>query len=209
MALRARPEAAVVMAGMNDTMRSDFDGGRLQADLASVVSSLITAGTTVVTIRYHDHSRVFRLPGPLRRALATRIEELNAAFDAVVQRHEVGVVDLDRMPGAYHPAAWAVDRLHPSELGHRMLARAFARQLADAGVAVPHEVSLNCAGGAQVGGLDHVGWLVLKGLPWLLRRGSDIVPHVLATTIRTAWANRGRRRLPGTTTEAPVQERST
>jgi lysophospholipase L1-like esterase len=189
-ALRVRPEAAVLMVGMNDTMRSDFDRSRLRTDLGSVVSQLVAAGTTVVTIRYHDHSRVFRLPGPLRRALATRIDQLNSVFDDVVQRHGVPMLDLDRMPGAYHPATWSVDRLHPSELGHRLLAREFAHAFADAGLAVPGEVSLACAGGAQVSGLDHVAWLVLKGIPWLLRRGSDIVPHVVSTVLRTAWASR-------------------
>lgn len=202
-ALRAHPEAAVLMVGMNDTMRSDFDRGRLRTDLGSVVSQLVAAGTTVVTIRYHDHSKVFRLPGPLRRALATRIDQLNAVFDDVVQRHGVPVLDLDRMPGAYHPATWSVDRLHPSELGHRLLARAFAAAFADAGLAVPGEVSLACAGGAKISGLDHVAWLVLKGIPWLFRRGSDFVPHVASTVLRTAWTNRASKR-PEQAWEQPV-----
>lgn len=189
-ALRVHPEAAVVMVGMNDTMRSDFDQGRLRADLGSVVSELTAAGTTVVTIRYHDHSKVFRLPGPLRRVLATRIDQLNKVFDDVVARHAVPVLDLDRMPGAYHPATWSVDRLHPSELGHRLLASAFANAFADAGLAVPGEVSLACAGGARISGMDHAGWLVLQGIPWLIRRGSDIVPHIVGTVMRTTWTNR-------------------
>lgn len=191
-ALRVRPEAAVLMVGMNDTMRSDFDRTRLRTDLGSVVSQLVAAGTTVVTIRYHDHSRVFRLPGPLRRALAARIDQLNTVFDDVVQRHNVPMLDLHRMPGAYHPATWSVDRLHPSELGHRLLAREFAHAFAEAGLAVPGEVSLACGGGAEISGLDHVAWLVVKGIPWLLRRGSDVVPHVVSTVLRTMWANRTR-----------------
>ncbi len=47
------------------------------------------------------------------------------------------VLDIDVLPGAYERSAWAVDRLHPSERGHRMLAAGFATLLAGAGFAVP------------------------------------------------------------------------
>ena len=81
-------------------------------------------------------------------------------------RHGTAVVDLGAVPGIYTPAAWAIDRLHPSELGHRMLARAIALRLAEAGTSVPGEVSMSCAGGRPASW----GWLVVKGVPWLCRR---------------------------------------
>jgi lysophospholipase L1-like esterase len=183
-ALRSRPDVAVLVAGMNDTLRSDFDPVRLYADLDHVVGSLRAAGTAVLTARYHDHSKVFRLPGPLRRALVQRIGQLNEVTDAVVARHAIGCLDLDRVPGAYQRAAWSVDRLHPSELGHRMLARGFAGLLADAGWAVPHPVSLACSGGARITGWHHLGWLAFKGVPWLWRRGRDLMPYAAAIMFR-------------------------
>ena len=100
-ALAAKPDAAVVLVGMNDTLRSDFDAAKLHEDLDRVIGSLCTAGASVVTVRFHDHSRVFRLPGSLRRALTGRIAELNRVVDAVVARHGVGCVDLNLLPGAY------------------------------------------------------------------------------------------------------------
>jgi lysophospholipase L1-like esterase len=136
-ALAARPDVAVVLVGMNDTMRSDFHPRQLHADLDHTVATLVDAGAAVVTIRYHDHARVFRMPNSLRRALRARITDLNAIMDAVVHRHEIGVVDLDHLPGVYDRVMWSVDRLHPSELGHRRLARAFAQRLAEAGVIAP------------------------------------------------------------------------
>jgi hypothetical protein len=135
----------------------------------------------VITAKYHDHHRVFRLPGPLRRALASRIAALNEVLDAVGNRHGATVLDLGSLPGIYQPAAWAVDRLHPSELGHRLLARAIADRLAAAGKIVLGEVSLECAGGRMPGRLARWGWLVFKGLPWLVRRGRDLVPYALST----------------------------
>lgn len=182
-----RPDAAVLLVGMNDTLRSDFDGRRLHLDLDAIVGALVSAGSAVVTVRFHDHSRVFRLPGALRRALRARIAELNDIVDAVVRRHGIGCVDLDLMAGAYAPETWAVDRLHPSELGHRRLAAAFAARLAEAGCEVPGRVSPVCTGGLKVTPLHHVGWLVFKGVPWLWRRGRDLVPYAAAITYR-AWA---------------------
>jgi lysophospholipase L1-like esterase len=186
MAAALRPDAVVIVAGMNDTMRSDFDPARLRADLDHVVARLLDVGAVVVLASYHDHARVFRLPKPLRRALRRRVDELNAVIRAVVVARGVGCVDLDTLPGAYDLAAWSVDRLHPSELGHRMLAKGFADELALAGCVVESPVSLVCAGGRAVAAWQHVAWLVLKGIPWLWRRGSDLVPYAFTVLYRTA-----------------------
>ncbi|MEV0676226.1 SGNH/GDSL hydrolase family protein [Actinosynnema sp. NPDC050436] len=186
-ALRAAPDAAVLLVGMNDTLRADFDAVRLHEDLDAVVGGLVAVGASVVTVRFHDHGRVFRMPGALRRALSARIAELNEVVDTVVRRHGVGCVDLDLMDGAYALETWAVDRLHPSELGHRRLARAFAQRLAEQGCAVPHPVSLECTGGLRVTPLHHLAWLVFKGVPWLCRRGREFLPHA-AVLVYRSWA---------------------
>jgi lysophospholipase L1-like esterase len=180
-ALAAEPDVAVIFVGMNDTLRSDFDPVRLRGDLATTVGALRAAGAHVLLMRYHDHTRVFPLPGPLRRALWRRVVALNLAVDAVVADvgAGVGVLDLDGLPGGYEPAAWAIDRLHPSELGHRILAGGLAALLVGAGFAVPAQVSLQCGGGREVTGLHRAAWLVFKGVPWLVRRGRDLGPVIV------------------------------
>jgi lysophospholipase L1-like esterase len=183
-ALRHPADVAVLMVGMNDTLRSDFDPARLAEDYEAVVTALRAAAAAVLTVRFHDHSRVFWLPGPLRRALRQRIEVLNAVTDAVVRNHDIGCLDLHTLPGGYARSAWSVDRLHPSELGHRLLAVGFGSLLSKAGFAVPHPVGLTLAGGRQVTPAHHLLWLLFKGLPWLWRRGRDLVPHAAAVTLR-------------------------
>ncbi|MBB3053241.1 lysophospholipase L1-like esterase [Prauserella isguenensis] len=182
--LEVAPDVAVVIAGMNDTLRSDFDTATLADDLDATVVGLQEAGTTVVTVRFHDHGRVFRLPGPLRRAHAARVGALNDAVDTVVARRGALCVDLDVLPGAYDLDSWSVDRLHPSERGHRLLALAVTDVLAGSGFAVPAPVSLACSGGAASGTVDHVAWLLGKGVPWLWRRGRDLVPHAAGIVAR-------------------------
>jgi lysophospholipase L1-like esterase len=176
-ALAHRPDVALMVAGMNDTLRPDFDAAKIAADLTAVIRELGAVGTTVIPVRFHDHGKVFRLPPSLKRALSTRVAELNAAIDEVVTREGAPCLDLDALPGAYDLTAWSVDRLHPSELGHRMLADGFSALLADAGFAVPEPVSLTCSGGVDPSTAGHVGWLVLKGIPWLWRRGREFLPY--------------------------------
>jgi hypothetical protein len=131
-----------------------------------------------VLARYHDHTRVFPLPAPLRSALRRRIAAVNAVIDlvAAVDPVRTSLLDLDALPGGYDRAAWSVDRLHPSERGHRLLAAGMAELLAGAGFAVPHPVSLDCADGRPVTAADRAAWLVLKGVPWAVRRGRDLGP---------------------------------
>jgi lysophospholipase L1-like esterase len=179
-AVAHRPDVALLVAGMNDTLRPDFDAARIAADLTEVIGRLRAVGTTVVPVRFHDHSRVFRLPPSLKRALSARVAELNAAIDEVVTRERVPCLDLARLPGAYDLTSWSVDRLHPSELGHRMLADGFTGLLAEAGFAVPAPVSLTCSGGAEPSAAAHLGWLVVKGIPWLCRRGREFLPYAAA-----------------------------
>jgi len=187
-AVAAKPDVALVVAGMNDTMRSDFDPARLHADLDRIVAELTRTGALVVTIKYHDHGQVFRLPGPLRRILSERIAELNAVFDVVARRHNARIVDLGALPGIYYPTAWSIDRLHPSELGHRILAKAMADCVGEAGLATG-EVSLVCAGGLVVSTWQHVGWLIVKGIPWLVSRSRDLVPHFVGAMLRARFAD--------------------
>jgi lysophospholipase L1-like esterase len=183
-AVAARPDVAVILAGMNDTLRSDFDPVALRDDLDIAVTALQATGALVLITRFHHHGRVFRLPGPLRRALHHRIGQLNDAIDQVVARYGALCLDLHVMPGTYDIAAWSVDRLHPSERGHRMLASGLADLLAGVGIAVPHPVDLTCSGGRPLTAADHLAWLVCHGVPWLVGRGRDLVPHAVAVVLR-------------------------
>lgn len=186
-AIASRPDVAVVIAGMNDTLRSDFNPTQVRDDFAAIVDELSAIGCLVLTVRYHDHAQLFRLPAPLRRALRQRISALNAVIDEVVAGHDVVCLDLEDMPGVYDPAAWSVDRLHPSEYGHRCLARAFSGVLTGAGFAVPAEVSLDCAGGVPSTRGRRAWWLASQGVPWLWRRGRDFVPYAAAIMAKDVW----------------------
>ncbi|MFD2471922.1 SGNH/GDSL hydrolase family protein [Amycolatopsis silviterrae] len=176
-AIAHQPDVALVIVGMNDTLRPDFNPDTVAADLTAIVRELTAIGTTVLPVRFHDHSKVFRLPPSLKRALSTRVAELNEAIDRVVETERISCLNLDTLPGAYDLTVWSVDRLHPSELGHRLLAQGFTDLAATAGFAVPEPVSLTCSGGVEPSAAGHFGWLVAKGVPWLWRRGREFLPY--------------------------------
>lgn len=192
-ALSLRPEVTLLIVGMNDTLRSDFDAAKLADDMELVVSRLQAAGSLVLALRYHDHARVFRLPKSLKSALRARIGELNAVIDTVAERTGMQCYDLGAEELSYDLESWSVDRLHPSEFGHRMLARGFTELAAARGFAVPQPVSLECSGGLTTGAVDHIGWLIVQGIPWLVRRGRDFLPYAVAIFARHAAESAMRR----------------
>ncbi|WP_238598910.1 hypothetical protein [Saccharothrix sp. ALI-22-I] len=57
-ALPVRPDAAVLLVGMNDTLRSDFDARQLHLDLDAIVGALVSVGSVVVTGAAGVHGRV-------------------------------------------------------------------------------------------------------------------------------------------------------
>ena len=122
-AVAHRPIIASLVVGLNDTVRSVWDPAQIRDDLMHCAGALAGQGALVMTPRFHDHSRVLGLPWFLARPMQRRIAELNEIYDEVHEAYGVVHIDLDRDPGIYERDRWAMDRLHPSELGHRCLAR--------------------------------------------------------------------------------------
>ncbi len=184
-ALAARPHLAVLLVGINDTLRADFDARALYTDLSAVVGALSAGGAAVLSARYHHHGRVFPLPRLVARALDRRIDELNLAIDRAVREHGARCLDLAGIPACYEPGTWSVDRLHPSALGHRALARGFADLLAAAGHAV-EPVCDDDGTPARPSRAEELHWLVTQGVPWLGRRSRDLLPLALTLAVRHA-----------------------
>jgi lysophospholipase L1-like esterase len=182
-ALDHRPHVASLIVGLNDTMRSTWDADRVRADLLHTAEQLAAEGVLLLTVRFHDHSRVLHLPRFLARPMRRRIEALNAVYDEIHQRFDDVRVDLSGHPGVYDPDFWSIDRLHPSELGHRALADEFAALLEQRG--------LSFAGpGLDLDGLDvtrwdELRWLVTEVAPWLGRRLSDLAPAAAVALVRS------------------------
>lgn len=122
-ALAHRPVIASLVVGLNDVLRPAWDPAQIRTDLLLCAGALAREGAMVVTVRYHGHTRVLGLPWPLASPVRRRIQTLNEIYDEVHAQYGALRLDLSADPSVYNRDLWFFDRLHPSELGHRWLAR--------------------------------------------------------------------------------------
>jgi lysophospholipase L1-like esterase len=188
-AVAHRPDLASLVVGLNDTMQAGWHPARLREELMTCAAALHDAGATLLTARFHDHGAVFGLPGVVRRPLHARIEAVNRVYDEVHATFGGHRLDLAARPDVFDRAFWSVDRLHPSELGHRALARAYADLLAASGLDFELP-SVEPAGGVPLSWRHDVAWLVTEGAPWVGRRARDLGPWA----VRLAWVEARPRR---------------
>jgi lysophospholipase L1-like esterase len=179
MALQLRPDIASVVVGVNDTLRPNFDADRIGAAAAHTIGALRAAGAEVLTMRLPDPGKMLGMPGLLGRPLAQRAHQINAVMDVVAERFGTHHFDAANDEECYDPRMWAVDRLHPSERGHRLIARRFHSLLAQAGYPVGLEPDSEPNNPPPTKAMEFA-WLATKGTAWVVKRSTDLVPNLLA-----------------------------
>ncbi|MDQ6525500.1 SGNH/GDSL hydrolase family protein [Nocardioides sp. LHD-245] len=184
-ALAHRPDLASLIVGVNDTLRSTWDPGRLHADLHHVAGALAEGGATLMTVRWHDHAALLGLPRLLVRPMADRIAVVNEVYDDLYATFGGLRLDLALMPEVLDRACWSIDRFHPSESGHRALARAWGERLRAAGFDFPLP-SLEPGGGCPPSWRRDVAWMVTEGAPWFGRRARDLGPWAVRRAMAAA-----------------------
>ena len=177
-AVHHQPDYASLIVGVNDTMRGNWDPRRVRRDLLHCADVLTDQGATLMTARFHDHGEVWGLPGLLRRPLFDRIQAVNEATDEVHERYRTLRVDLAERPEIQTREFWSIDRMHPSELGHRALARLFGELLQARGLDFELP-SPEMDGNYQPNWRSDVAWMVTEGAPWMGRRAKDLGPLAL------------------------------
>lgn len=178
-ALQLRPDVASVVIGVNDTLRPGFDADRFAAGAAHAVGALRAAGAQVLTMRLPDPGRMLGMPGVLARPIARRAHDINEVMDDLAVRFGTLHFDAADNPQVYEPAMWAVDRLHPSERGHRLIARHFHALLDEAGYPVGERPGAEPTS-EPPSKLEQAAWLATKGTAWVVKRSTDLVPNLLA-----------------------------
>jgi lysophospholipase L1-like esterase len=178
-ALQLRPDVASVVVGINDTLRPNFDAQRIGTAAAHTIGSLRASGAQVLTMRLPDPGQMLGMPGVLARPLAQRAHQINAVMDEIADRFGTLHFDAAGDEEAYDPRMWAVDRLHPSERGHRLIARRFHALLAGTGYPVGPEPEPEPGNPPPTKAMEFA-WLATKGTAWVVRRSTDLVPSLLA-----------------------------
>lgn len=186
LALSVRPALASVLVGVNDTLRGKFDPAAIAADLENTVAALQHAGTVVLTASLPDPGLLLRIPASMRRPLARRAHQINTVLDQLAVGYDLVHVDLAARPEIYDKRMWGVDRLHPSERGHRLLARMFAERLAERGMPplVPPDPE---PANPEPSAWRQAHWMATKGTGWMVRRSRDLLPGLLQLALAEWW----------------------
>ena len=182
-ALELKPEVASVICGLNDTLRGGFSPARTGAALEEVIAGLRAAGTVVLTMGMPDPGAMLGLPGALSRPLARRMHAVNDVLGALASTYGTLHFDAAADPAAYERRNWSVDRLHPNERGHRLIAIRYHALLAGSGYPVgpapdPEPVSPPPTRRAEL------AWMATKGVGWVLKRSTDLVPGLIYLALR-------------------------
>ncbi|WP_308405035.1 SGNH/GDSL hydrolase family protein [Streptomyces rugosispiralis] len=191
-ARRARPHLVSVVVGGNDTLRDSFDIHRVAEALDRTIGALRADGAVVLTACLPDPGRMLGLPSALARPLGRRMRAVNTVVHALSQRHEAVHVELSDHSWVTDRRAWSVDRLHPSELGHRLLAREFHSALRARSIATGVPPSLELDGSAPSRAAS-AWWMATRGTRWIADRCTDLLPGLVALAA-LEW----RHRLKGT-----------
>jgi len=177
-ALRHRPHLASVLVGGNDTLRGGFAIDRVAAELHATIGALRATGAEVLTACLPDPGSVLGLPWPLARPLGRRMRALNDTVHALSAHHGTVHLHAAAHPWSTSPGSLSADRLHPSEAGHRLLARDFHAALAAAGLATGPGPGLG-TDGPPPGRAASVWWMATRGTRWVADRCTDLLPDLL------------------------------
>lgn len=186
----ARPSLATVLVGGNDVLRGDFQAREVGSHVECAVDRLRQGASDVVVVLLHDPRQT--LPGPriVREVLGERAAEVNAEIRGRLTGVErVALIDPGASPLTATRAAWSIDRLHPSALGHRVLAEMALSALAPLGWIQQRELLEPSR--SQPTNLTKMWWLVRRGTPWFAKRSRDLLPELAAVCWRH---HRGRSR---------------
>jgi hypothetical protein len=139
----------------------------------------------VLTMRLPDPAQMFGLPTGLARPLTRRMRAVNAELDKIAAHFGTLHWDASSDPETYDRRNWSVDRLHPNERGHRLIACRFWDRLA----AADHETAARPdpePAGPGATRRDDLVWMATKGTSWCLRRSVDLIPYLLFMAAREA-----------------------
>ena len=144
-------------------------------------------------IQVDDYSWIAIGPGRGPLGQSTRWPELSSEYTTKIFRHTPGPsgttrdgtlhFDAASDPAAYERRNWSVDRMHPNERGHRLIARRFHALLAESGFPVGQAPDLEPTSPPPTR-LAEIGWMATKGTAWVVKRSTDLVPALLALAVR-------------------------
>lgn len=174
-ALLLEPTLTAVIVGGNDALRNGFRAELLRENLRQTLKQLREIGSEIILLQLHEPTKIVPLPKTLGTILNRRIDSVNTVVRAVGAEFGAHILAVREIPDIYNRNRWHVDRMHPSKLGHQILAHYFREILSPRwDIAPVHIDSIS-----QRARKDSLLWMLRHATPWFIKRSFDLLPTVL------------------------------
>jgi lysophospholipase L1-like esterase len=186
-----RPDLALVCIGTNDVLRGDFSPEEIKDSLITVIETLSENNAVIILLGLPDP--ISTAPGPLalRKILSARVTLINEIYIKLSERENVILVPTWDSKIAHERRMWHVDRMHPSAIGHQLIADLVRRKLA-----LPRRSAKKLPTSINVSKKFELYWLITNGAKWFAKRSVDLVPALIwlmvSENIRASKARRSR-----------------
>jgi lysophospholipase L1-like esterase len=168
------PDLALVCIGTNDVLRGDFSTQEIKHSLSFLIHTLRQRNTVIVLLGLPDPIRTAPGPMSLRKILSARVILINEILLELSKQENVVLVETWDSKIADERRMWHVDRMHPSALGHQLIADLVRRKLA-----LPRRSAKKIPTSVNVSKKFELYWLVTNGAKWFAKRSIDLVPALI------------------------------
>jgi len=186
-----RPDLALLCIGTNDVLRGDFSPEEIKDSLITVIETLSENNAVIILLGLPDP--ISTAPGPLalRKILSARVTLINEIYIELSERENVILVPTWDSKIAHERRMWHVDRMHPSAIGHQLIADLVRRKLA-----LPRRSAKKLSTSINMSKKFELYWLITNGAKWFAKRSVDLVPALIwlmvSENIRASKARRSR-----------------
>ncbi len=182
-ALLLKPDVLFVTGGMNDVLRGDFDPEEVRDGVDRIFAAGASVGALVISVRLPHLDARYKLPSRLNTIARDRIDAVNEAFDQAARWWGTFFLDFTTHPWMTHRSSWHIDCMHPSETGHRALARLIAPVLGQMGIQTTTSRHLGDVDDYPLTKTAHpmakAWWVLTHVVPWVVWRSFDLFPRVM------------------------------
>ncbi len=168
------PDLVCVCVGMNDVMRGNYSPVQIRDSIRTLIQELNELGAVVVLLGLPDPSKVAFAPKRVKKVLSRRVLNLNEILEEVSAQEEALFIAGWEQKEVYERSFWHVDRMHPSSLGHQLIADMIRNHLN-----LPLRVSNTLPTQSIRTQKDDLIWLLTSGTKWLLKRSIDLIPTLI------------------------------
>jgi len=168
------PDLVCVCVGMNDVMRGNYSPVQIRDSIRTLIQELNNLGAVVVLLGLPDPSKVAFAPKRVKRVLSRRVQNLNEILLEVAGQEDALFISGWEQKEVYERSFWHVDRMHPSSLGHQLIADMIRTELN-----LPLRVENSLSTESIRTKRDDLFWLLTSGTKWLLKRSIDLIPTLI------------------------------